>query len=73
MMRACPKNIVYMFPHQVSLLQAIRETVRKEKGLSVITSLLRLPNDLVVRATAFCLRNLAIDLKNKELLGKFDI
>ncbi|KAL5266517.1 hypothetical protein ACHWQZ_G003780 [Mnemiopsis leidyi] len=50
--------------------QAIRETVRKEKGLSVITSLLRLPNDLVVRATAFCLRNLAIDLKNKELLGR---
>ncbi|XP_063685934.1 catenin delta-2-like isoform X3 [Bolinopsis microptera] len=50
--------------------QAIRETVRKEKGLSVITSLLRLPNDLVVRATAFCLRNLAIDHKNKELLGK---
>lgn len=50
--------------------QAIRETVRREKGLSVITSLLRLPNDLVVRATAFCLRNLAIDLKNKELLGE---
>ena len=47
----------------------IREAVRKEKGLSVITSLLRLPNDPVVRATAFCLRNLAVDPKNKELLG----
>jgi len=51
-------------------VQAIRETVRKEKGLSVITSLLRMPNDPVVRATAFCLRNLALDIKNKDLLGK---
>ena len=47
----------------------IREAVRKEKGLAVITSLLRMQNDNVVRSTAICLRNLAADLKNKALLG----
>eukprot|EP00116_Pleurobrachia_bachei_P001234 sb/3461496/ len=50
--------------------QMVREVVRREKGLSVITSLLRLDNDYVVRATSLCLRNLAMDPKNKELLGK---
>ena len=50
-------------------LQQLREAVRREKGLSVISSLLRMSNDSVVRSIAVCLRNLASDSKNKELLG----
>ncbi|KAL5267735.1 hypothetical protein ACHWQZ_G004690 [Mnemiopsis leidyi] len=50
--------------------QLLREAVRREKGLSVISSLLRMSNDIVVRSIAVCLRNLASDSKNKELLGQ---
>lgn len=49
--------------------QFLRESIRKEKGLSVITSLLRMSNDTIVRSTAVCLVNLSQDPKNKELLG----
>jgi len=50
--------------------QILREAVRKEKGLSVISSLLRMTNDSVVRSIAVCLRNLALDPRNKGLLAE---
>ncbi|CAH1787566.1 unnamed protein product [Owenia fusiformis] len=49
----------------------IRAAVRKEKGLPIIVELLGLDNDRVVRAAATALRNLAIDTRNKELIGKY--
>lgn len=47
----------------------IRTTVRKEKGLPVLAELLRSDVDKVVRAVAIALRNLAMDKRNKELIG----
>jgi Armadillo/beta-catenin-like repeat len=47
----------------------IRITVRQEKGLPVIVELLALNSDRVVCAAATALRNLALDQKNKELIG----
>lgn len=47
----------------------IRATVRKEKGLPVLAELLRSDVDKVVRAVAIALRNLAMDKRNKELIG----
>lgn len=47
----------------------IRATVRKEKGLPVLVELLHSDADKVVRAIAIALRNLAIDHKNKDLIG----
>ena len=64
-------NLAKLFQIPTLLVQLLRETVRRDKGLSVITSLLRMSNDSVVRSTAVCLRNLATDSKNKELLGKW--
>ncbi|CAG0883339.1 unnamed protein product [Cyprideis torosa] len=49
----------------------IRATVRKEKGLPVLVELLRMDVDRVVCAVATALRNLAIDERNKELIGKY--
>ncbi|XP_053704696.1 splicing regulator ARVCF isoform X1 [Synchiropus splendidus] len=51
----------------------IRATVRKEKGLSILVELLRSDVDKVVRAVAIALRNLAIDKKNKELIGSYGL
>ncbi|XP_059918429.1 catenin delta-1-like isoform X2 [Gadus macrocephalus] len=48
----------------------IRATVRLEKGLPMMAELLAHGNDRVVRAMSGALRNLAIDNRNKELLGK---
>lgn len=48
----------------------IRATVRKEKGLPILVELLHSDADKVVRAIAIALRNLAIDHKNKDLIGK---
>lgn len=47
----------------------IRVTVRKEKGLPILVELLRSEADKVVRAVAIALRNLAIDRRNKDLIG----
>lgn len=44
--------------------------VRLEKGLPIVTELLSHSNDRVVRAMSGALRNLAIDNRNSELLGK---
>ncbi|KAM6972649.1 catenin delta-1 [Aplochiton taeniatus] len=48
----------------------IRALLRQEKGLPIITELLAHGNDRVVRAMSGALRNLAIDARNKDLLGK---
>ncbi|XP_065166113.1 catenin delta-2 isoform X3 [Atheta coriaria] len=49
----------------------IRAAVRKEKGLPILVELLRMEVDRVVCAVATALRNLAIDHRNKELIGKY--
>ncbi|KAK6191373.1 hypothetical protein SNE40_003082 [Patella caerulea] len=49
----------------------IRANVRKEKGLPHLVDLLAFENDRVVCASATALRNLAIDERNKELVGKY--
>ncbi|XP_061764733.1 catenin delta-1 isoform X5 [Nerophis ophidion] len=48
----------------------IRALLRQEKGLPMMTELLGHDNDRVVRAMSGALRNLAIDVRNKDLLGK---
>ena len=48
-----------------------RAAVRKEKGLPILVELLRMEVDRVVCAVATALRNLAIDQRNKELIGIF--
>ncbi|XP_023933568.1 catenin delta-1 isoform X2 [Lingula anatina] len=49
----------------------IREKVRKEKGLPIIVECLGIEADRVVSAAAIALRNLALDTRNKELIGKY--
>ncbi|XP_077478802.1 splicing regulator ARVCF-like isoform X1 [Stigmatopora argus] len=49
----------------------IRATVRKEKGLPILVGLLRSDVDKVVRAVAIALRNLAMDRRNKDLIGNY--
>lgn len=44
--------------------------MRKEKGLPILVELLRSDSDKVVRAVAIALRNLSIDRRNKDLIGK---
>ena len=44
--------------------------MRLEKGLPMMAELLAHGNDRVVRAMSGALRNLAIDNRNRELLGK---
>lgn len=49
----------------------VRAAVRKDKGLPILVELLRMEVDRVVCAVATALRNLAIDQRNKELIGKY--
>lgn len=51
----------------------IRAAVRKEKGLPILVELLRIDNDRVVCAVATALRNMALDIRNKELIGELFI
>lgn len=51
----------------------IRAAVRKEKGLPILVELLRIDNDRVVCAVATALRNMALDIRNKELIGEYFI
>lgn len=51
----------------------VRSAVRKEKGLPILVELLRMNYDPVVRAVATALRNLAIDPRNKDLIGKYAV
>uniref|UniRef100_A0A8C9W5H3 Catenin delta 1 n=1 Tax=Scleropages formosus TaxID=113540 RepID=A0A8C9W5H3_SCLFO len=48
----------------------VRAMVRQEKGLPMMAELLGHGNDRVVRAMSGALRNLAIDARNRDLLGK---
>ncbi|KAK3541558.1 hypothetical protein QTP86_029914, partial [Hemibagrus guttatus] len=48
----------------------IRAAVRKEKGLPILVELLRIDNDRVVCAVATALRNMALDVRNKELIAR---
>uniref|UniRef100_A0A665V352 Catenin delta 2 n=1 Tax=Echeneis naucrates TaxID=173247 RepID=A0A665V352_ECHNA len=54
---------------KVSWSVYIRAAVRKEKGLPILVELLRIDNDKVVCAVATALRNMALDIRNKELIG----
>lgn len=47
----------------------IRAVTRHEKGLPMMTELLSHGSDRVVRAMSGALRNLAIDARNRDLLG----
>ena len=49
----------------------IRAAVRKDRGLPVLVELLRMEVDRVVCAVATALRNLAMDQRNKELIGEY--
>ncbi|XP_046725600.1 catenin delta-1 isoform X1 [Silurus meridionalis] len=51
----------------------IRAVARQEKALPMMTELLSHGNDRVVRAMSGALRNLAIDARNRDLLGKHAI
>lgn len=44
--------------------------MRKEKGLPILVELLRMDNDRVVCSVATALRNMALDVRNKELIGE---
>uniref|UniRef100_A0ACB8FC34 Uncharacterized protein n=1 Tax=Sphaerodactylus townsendi TaxID=933632 RepID=A0ACB8FC34_9SAUR len=66
---------VLAFPIHTTLIEQwsiyIRAAVRKEKGLPILVELLRIDNDRVVCAVATALRNMALDIRNKELIGKY--
>ncbi|XP_032807681.2 uncharacterized protein LOC116941114 isoform X2 [Petromyzon marinus] len=49
----------------------VRAAVRKEKGLPILVELLRVQSERVVCAVATALRNMALDARNKELIGKY--
>lgn len=49
----------------------VRACVRTEKGLPVLVELLRLNDDKVVCAVTTALRNLSLDQRNRELIGKY--
>ncbi|XP_053133882.1 catenin delta-1 isoform X3 [Hemicordylus capensis] len=53
--------------------RCIRSALRQEKGLSAIADLLTHENERVVKAASGALRNLAVDARNKELIGKHAI
>lgn len=55
--------------HHLQWSVYIRAAVRKEKGLPILVELLRIDNDRVVCAVATALRNMALDVRNKELIG----
>lgn len=48
----------------------IRSALRQEKGLSAIADLLANDSERVVKAASGALRNLAVDSRNKELIGE---
>uniref|UniRef100_UPI0035901528 splicing regulator ARVCF-like isoform X2 n=1 Tax=Myxine glutinosa TaxID=7769 RepID=UPI0035901528 len=51
----------------------IRATVRGEKGLPILVDLLRYDDNAVIASVATALRNLALDPRNKSLIGKYAI
>lgn len=53
------------------ICQAIENSIFFLLGLPILVELLRMEVDRVVCAVATALRNLAIDQRNKELIGKY--
>uniref|UniRef100_A0AC35U4F1 Fibronectin type-III domain-containing protein n=1 Tax=Rhabditophanes sp. KR3021 TaxID=114890 RepID=A0AC35U4F1_9BILA len=53
------------------LSQQVRTTVRTEKGLPILVELFRVPDQKVVCSVTTALRNLAMDQRNRELIGKY--
>ncbi|PAV81448.1 hypothetical protein WR25_22270 [Diploscapter pachys] len=51
--------------------QEVRGIVRVEKGLPVLVELIQQPEDYLVCAVATALRNLALDQRNRDILGKW--
>ncbi|VDK87223.1 unnamed protein product [Litomosoides sigmodontis] len=49
----------------------VRACIRTEKGLPILVELLRLNDDKVVCAVTTALRNLSLDQRNRELIGKY--
>ena len=47
----------------------LRSTLRREKGLPILVELVRIDDDAVIRADATALRNLALDTRNKVVIG----
>lgn len=75
----CPQEQGETVPAQVTLWcsasplqygRYIRSALRQEKGLSAIADLLTHDSERVVKAASGALRNLAVDLRNKELIGE---
>lgn len=66
----CKVSGITLFIPRLQYGRYIRATVRLEKGLPMMAELLAHGNDRVVRAMSGALRNLAIDNRNCELLGK---
>lgn len=56
--------------HSLQYGRYVRAMVRQEKGLPMMAELLAHGNDRVVRAMSGALRNLAIDGRNRDLLGE---
>lgn len=50
--------------------QEVRGIVRVEKGLPVLVELIQQPEDYLVCAVATALRNLALDQRNRDILGE---
>ena len=48
----------------------VRNVVRNSKGLPIIITLLEANHDPVIRAATTALRNLAIDPRNKAIIGR---
>ncbi|POI35149.1 hypothetical protein CIB84_001100 [Bambusicola thoracicus] len=66
----CSENVISAVKGNVKDAY-IRAAVRKEKGLPILVELLRMDNDRVVSSVATALRNMALDVRNKELIGKY--
>ena len=74
--RICQLHVLKCVQLSFALFQwsmVVRSAVRKEKGLPILVELLRMNYDPVVRAVSTALRNLAIDPRNKDLIGMFEI
>nr|CAB3234385.1 catenin delta-2-like [Phallusia mammillata] len=48
----------------------IRTAVRKEKGLPMLVEFLHMDNERIVTVICSALRNMALDIRNKQLIGK---
>lgn len=63
-------NLLLFLSLTIQFAAYIRAAVRKEKGLPILVELLRMDNDRVVCSVATALRNMALDARNKELIGQ---